>query len=168
MWSRPQLMLLIATMVSATAFATDDSTWLERSELDLDLHGNVKTFFVASVPHTWFGLAEDTEPFLDLAGMTEEQALDAYGLSGDPTSQGSLSGRLTFAVTYKKNWKLDTHLAVNAASATPSSGIPGASTGVALTAPETAKLTWTPDIGSDMTVQARFDRLVLSAKLPHV
>ncbi|MCO4747357.1 MAG: hypothetical protein KC912_21335 [Proteobacteria bacterium] len=162
-------LLLALSLLSAPALAEDEATtWQEQSELDVELHGDVKTFFVASVPNQWFGLADDAQPFLDLAEMTEEEALEAYGLSTDPTAQGAVSARLTFAAVYNDNWRLDTHLALNVGNAAGASPLPGASTGVGLTAPEVLKLTYTPDLGSGMVFQGRVDRLVLSAKLPHV
>jgi hypothetical protein len=104
---------------------------------------------------------------LDTMGLSEEEALDAYGLAADPFAQGVASGRVKASAAYGPV-RLDVHWAVAGETTQSSSAVVGFGTGVGLQAPELVPLTWTPDTGDGLSVQHRFDRLVLSAKLPHV
>ena len=135
-------------------------------ELDLRVHGSVKSFFVMGFPYESYGLSDASDTLLELAGMSEEEALEAFGLSTDPFGAGSADGRLALEAGYGP-FDLDVHYALSAANSV-NSGLPGLSTGTGLTAPEAVPLTWTPDTGSSVSVQGRFDRLVLGASVPHV
>lgn len=135
--------------------------------LHADLHGDVKTFFLAGVPHAWFGLGDDAEALVEAEGLTEEEALDAFGLSADAFAQGVLGARLKATVSTGP-FRLDVHGALAVQTAGSSTSVTGFGTGVGQGAPELFDGTWTPDAGNAVTVQARIDRAVLSAKLPHV
>lgn len=132
-----------------------------------ELHGDVKTFFLAGQPREWFGFSDDALALFEQAGLTEEEALDLYGLAADPYAQGVASARLKAAVTLGAV-RLDAHWAAAAHSVGQDTGVPGLGTGVGLTAPEFVPLTWTPDTGDALAVRHRIDRLALAAKLPHV
>lgn len=135
--------------------------------LTAELHGDVKAFFVAGVPHQWFGFSDDSVAMLDAVGLSEEEALDYYGLSADPYAQGVASARLKGMVQLGAV-RFDVHYAFAAQTAGASSTTPGLSTGVGLTAPELVPLSFSPDTGDQLTIRHRIDRLVLSAKLPKV
>lgn len=132
-----------------------------------ELHGDVKLFFLGGAPDPWFGFSDDAAATLGTLGLTEEEALDAYGLASDPFGQGVASGRIKAAVTVGA-LRLEAHWAAAAQAGGASSAVAGPGTGVGLRAPEIVPLTWVPDTGADLSVQHRVDRLVLSAKLPQV
>jgi hypothetical protein len=127
------------------------------------LHGNLKTFFVAGDSRPWFGLTDDAVAALAAAGVTEEEALSAYGLAAEPFAQGVASGRLLGVVTMGRT-RLEAHWAFAAKTVSVTTGLPGVGTGVGLSAPELLPLTWTPDLGPDVSFQHRIDRLALSTK----
>lgn len=130
------------------------------------LHGDLKTFFVASAPRPWFGLSADTAALLDAMGLSEDEALEYYGLAAEPSAQGVASGRLKGALT-GGGLRLDVHWAFAAQTAGADTGVVGLGTGVGLAAPELIDLTWNPDAG-ELRLQHRIDRLALAAKLPGV
>ena len=129
-----------------------------------ELHGDVKSFFVAGAPRPWLGFSDEA---LQTLGMSEDEALDAFGLAADPYAQGVLGGRLKGTATMGVA-RLDVHWAFAAQTAGQDTSVGGLSTGVGLSAPELLPLTWSPDTGDALSIQHRLDRLALSAKLPHV
>lgn len=131
------------------------------------LNGDVKLFFLTGVPHEWFGFTGESEALLEAIGLSEPEALEYYGLAAEPFAQGVGSARLK-AMAGWGPLRLDVHWAFAAQTADSSSAVVGFGTGVGLRAPELFPLTWSPDTGSALSVTHRFDRLVLSAKLPHV
>lgn len=131
------------------------------------LNGDVKLFFLAGAPDPWFGFSDEAVALLDAVGTSEEEALDAYGLGANPFAQGVASGRLKAAAELGPV-RLDAHWAIAGSTTSTSTSVVGFGTGVGLRAPELLPLTWAPDTGGGVSVQHRFDRLVLSAKLPHV
>lgn len=133
----------------------------------ITVHGNVKTFVLGGKPNRWFEFSEDAESLLDTMGVDADDAAAAYGLTADPFAEGVASARLQLGVGYGA-FRLDLHWAGSATSAAPSTGAAGFGTGVGLTAPELLPLSWSPDTGDGLTLRHRIDRLVLSAKLPHV
>lgn len=135
--------------------------------VEAELHGNVKTFVLAGSPHAWFTFSDDSKSLLDTMGVDEEDALAAYGLAADPFASGVASTRLQGMVRYGA-LRLDVHWAASASTAAASTGVPGLGTGVGLTAPELLPLSGAPDTGPSLGVRHRVDRLVLSAKLPHI
>ncbi len=135
--------------------------------VELTVHGNLKTFVLGGKPHQWFEFSDGAETLLGSLGVDPDEALDAYGLAADPFAEGVASGRLQVGVSYGA-FRLDLHWAGSAASSAPSTGAAGFGTGVGLTAPELVPLSWSPDTGSGVTLRHRIDRLVLSAKLPHL
>jgi hypothetical protein len=131
----------------------------------LSIGGDVKSFFVAGFPRPWFGLSDSSVALLEAAGLTEVDALELYGLDAEPDAQGVLSARLKATGTWGPV-RLDVHWA-GAAQTVGQDAVVGLGTGAGLSAPELLPLTWAPDTG-DLILRHRIDRLVLSAKLPHV
>ncbi len=134
---------------------------------ELTAGGDIKLFFLAGAPHAWFGFSDDTMVLFEAAGMTEEEALELYGLAASPFAQGVASARLKAAAALGPI-RLDVHWTISGQTVASSGAVVGLGTGVGLRAPELLPLTWAPDTGSGLSVQQRLDRLVLSAKLPHV
>lgn len=134
---------------------------------DLALHGNVKSFFVAGDSRPWFELSDSARATVEAMGLSEDEALAAYGLDAAPFAQGTTSARLTGMARWRV-LRVDAHWAFAARSAAAATGLGGVATGVGLDAPELLPLTWTPDTGEALTVTHRVDRLVVSAALPHV
>ena len=128
------------------------------------LHGSVKSFVVAGFPYETYGLSESSDALLELAGWTEDEALAAFGLSADPFGLGSADGRLVLEARWG-SFRLDAHHALTVASTVTNLGLPGATTGTGMGAPEALPLTWTPDTGDGLSVQSRFDRLALEASV---
>lgn len=135
--------------------------------VEASLHGDVKLFFLAGKARPWFGLSEDALTLFAAFGLDEEEALTEAGLSPEPFAQGVASARLK-GVAALGPVRLDAAWAVAARNADGSSSPVGFGTGVGASAPELLPLSWAPDTGSGLTVLHRIDRLVLSAKLPHV
>lgn len=153
-------MLALALLV-ANALAAD-------APVKVALHGDVKSFFVASQPYQWFALSADTAPALAALGISEADALDAFGLSAKTSAQGIANGRLKLTISRGDSLRLDVHWAIAAQNTAPTAIALGAESGVVQSAPEIVRLTWRPDLGDGVPVQHRVDRLVLSAKLPSV
>jgi hypothetical protein len=109
----------------------------------LALHGDLKTFLVGVVPYTWI------EP---------EQ---------DPAAQGTADARLKLEVAHGP-WRFDAHHAVSVVQGGQALGLAGDVTGVALTAPEFVDLTWEPDVGDELVIRGRTDRLMFSIEAPHL
>jgi hypothetical protein len=151
----------VLALLALQAFAADHP-------VRASLHGDIKTFFVADVPGQWFGFSDDAAPTLDAMGLTEAEALDQFGLAPHPAAQGVAGLRLKLAVTRGDRLRLDVHWALAAENAVGSSLVPGAKTGIALSAPEVVRLTWHPDLGENLALQHRFDRLMVSAKVGRV
>lgn len=138
----------------------------EEPPVEVALHGDVKSFFLAGDSAPWFGLSDASAPLLDAMGVTEAEALDLYGLSAAPFAQGVAAGRLKLEVTRRDALRFDLHWAIAAQTGGSTSIVPGANSGVALTAPELLRLTWRPDLGDGVALQHRIDRLVVSGKVP--
>ncbi|MEO0600419.1 MAG: hypothetical protein AAF211_03230 [Myxococcota bacterium] len=94
------------------------------------LHGDIKTFFVASFPD---------------------------GL--DNTGQGIADFRLKFESGIGDRWKFVAHHAITTFNVPPGAGLAGTNAGVGLQAPEFVDLTWQPDLGPGLTMRGRTDRL---------
>jgi hypothetical protein len=135
---------------------------------EASVHGDVKTFFVVDGAYPWFGFSDDSAPALDAMGLSEAEALDAYGLAAHPAAQGIGAGRLKLVVHRGDAVRLEAHWAIAAQNTVESSGLAGASSGVARSAPELVRLTWRPDLGESVGLQHRIDRLVLSARVRSV
>lgn len=151
--------MLAFVLLSAPARAADPP--------DAELHGDVKLFFLAGDSRPWFGFSDASATTLAAMGLSEDEALDAFGLGADPFAQGVASGRLKGTVQVGVV-RFDAHWAIAAQTAGQAGVVPGFGTGVGLDAPEFLPLTWHPDTGDDVVVQHRIDRLVLSAKLHNV
>lgn len=111
------------------------------------VHGDLKTFFVATLPY--------------------ENALlqDVGVLPADPTAQGIVDGRLKVELDAGR-WSFQGHHAVTAL--TPSPALSVSSSGVGLTAPQALDLSWRAWDDQDqgdtaMALQGRTDRLNLAA-----
>src|SRR5688572_14553401 len=102
---------------------------------DLDVSGDIKLFFLAGAPHPWFGLSDDTMKLYDAAGITEEEALELYGLGATPFAQGVASGRLKAAAGLGPV-RFDVHWAIAGQTTASSGAVVGFGTGVGLRAPE--------------------------------
>ncbi len=135
--------------------------------LAVEVHGDVKTFLVAGDARPWFGLSDAAAAAFAAEGVSEAEALDAYGLAAEPFSQGTGSARLKGTLTGGAI-RVDVHWALAAQTPTADTGVAGLGTGVGLTAPELLPLSWSPDVGDGLVLRHRFDRLVLAARLPHV
>lgn len=118
---------------------------------DADLHGDVKTFFVTSVPVPFF-----------------ETELPGFDAVDDPTGQGTLDVRLKGSLRLGEHWRFEAHHAVSAFNVPTAVGLGGTSSGVALTAPELIPLTWEPDTGAGLTIRGRTDRLTAKLSVPGV
>lgn len=147
-----------------TAAAAPSEPSSEADPVEVALHGDVKTFFVLAAPSQWLGLDDAA---VESLGMSEDEAIESLGLKAEPSAQGVASGRLKLTIT-KDRTTLDVHWALAVQNTGASGVVPGASTGVALTAPEIVPLTWRPDVGDAVALQHRFDRLVLSTKVKRV
>lgn len=132
------------------------------------VHGDVKSFFLAGVPRTEYGFDADSAALLEASGMSEAEALDAYGLGADPFGQGVASARLKGVVDVGDTLHAELHWAAvvqDRGAAGPSLGM---GSGVGLTAPELIQGTWAPDVGSGLFVQHRVDRAVVAWAGPGV
>jgi hypothetical protein len=135
----------------------------EHTMSDVEVHGDVKAFVVASVPYRWLVLPSE----LPLPPDTDaDTILDSAGFGDDPTLSGTGDLRLKLAL-HGATWKLEGHHAISALPQ-QGQGLGGASTGVGLTAPELLPLTWEPDVGDAMTLRGRTDRLLFVLHLPHL
>ncbi len=138
--------------------------WLAAAALgaDAELHGDVKSFFVASFPYPWF-----VAPDLGVPELQEQVDAFVAPLS-DPSGQGVADLRLKGTLTVGDAWRFEVHHAVSTLHV-PSSGSPlGAGSGVALTAPELIDLTWQPDTGAGMVIRGRTDRLTARLSVPNL
>ena len=134
--------LLVAA--AGAALAADDGP------VQVDVHGDVKSFLVATIPY-------ENELYTSLGLFPE-----------DPTAQGILDGRLKLEVDAGAV-RLLAHHAVTAL--TPAAALSTTQTGVGLTAPQVVDLTWqawAPEEGETaardaMVLRGRTDRLVISA-----
>lgn len=143
--------------------------WAEGDEpLQTHVHGDVKTFFLAGAPYAWFRVSEASAPALEASGLSEDEVLRQYGFASDPFASGIGNVRLKADATWREVLRLDVQWAVAAQNRLQTAVLPGTTSGVGLRAPEAVVLTWTPDVGPDVALQHRFDRLVLSARLPGV
>ncbi|MEN0068075.1 MAG: hypothetical protein AAGA48_38460 [Myxococcota bacterium] len=97
---------------------------------DASLHGDIKTFFVASFP----------------SGL-------------DNTGQGIADFRLKAEASAGKHWDFLAHHAVTTFNVPPGVGLAGTASGVGLQAPEFVDLTWEADAGPGLTIRGRTDRL---------
>ncbi len=107
------------------------------------LHGDLKTFLVGVVPYNWI----EPQP--------------------DPAAQGTADARAKVEVVHEP-WRLDVHHAVSVVQGGQQLGLASDVTGVALTAPEFVDLTWEPDVGDDLVIRGRTDRLLFSIEAPHI
>ena len=121
----------------------------ESKPLKVSVNGDVKSFFVATLPY-------------------ENELYTALGLfPEDPTAQGILDGRLKLKAE-AGGVRLLAHHALTAL--TPAAALSTTQTGVGLTAPQLVDLTWqawAPEDGESaskdaMVLRGRTDRLVLS------
>lgn len=135
--------LLLAVAAGAPAWAA------EGAPLQVTVNGDVKSFFVATLPY-------------------ENELYTALGLfPEDPTAQGILDGRLKLKAE-AGSVRLLAHHALTAL--TPAAALSTTQTGVGLTAPQLIDLTWqawSPEDGEApgedaMVMQGRTDRLALS------
>lgn len=124
---------LLLTLGAALAQQPDEPEVRAAPALDAALHGDLKSFLVASFPY-------------DHALMPE-----------DASATGILDGRLKLGLTLD-NWSAEVHHAVTLLGGAAGLGLAGASTGVGLTAPEALPLTWDVHEG-DILVRGRTDRL---------
>lgn len=134
-----------------------------------ELHGDVKSFFVASFPSEWIAPPEippALEPFLP-PGTDGESLLRQAGLAADPQGQGIADFRLKLVVE-SGPLRLDLHHAVSALPSSGSGGALGSSAGVALTAPELVDLTWQANTDPALILRGRTDRALLTASIPHL
>lgn len=139
-------MILLLAAAAGAALAGDDGA------VQVDVHGDVKSFFVATLPY-------DNELYTSLGLFPE-----------DPTAQGILDGRLKLEVDAGAV-RLLAHHAVTAF--TPAAALSTTQTGVGLTAPQLVDLTWQawePEDGEApgadaMILRGRTDRLVLSTDI---
>jgi hypothetical protein len=130
---------------------------------DLEVHGDVKTFVVGTVPYRWLVLPAS----LPLPpGTDADPILTAAGFGTDPTLSGTGDLRLK-GVLRGATWRIEAHHAISALPRL-GQGLGGASTGVGLTAPELLPLTWEPDVGEAMTLRGRTDRLLFALHLSHL
>ena len=130
-----------------------------------ELHGDVKTFFLAGDTARWLVLDDAALAALAKAGLDEDEALSAFGLDASPFGEAVASGRLKGTVQAGP-LRLEAHWAIAASTPTSATSV-GVGTGVGLSAPELVPLSWAPDLGDGLVLRHRIDRLVLSAKLPH-
>lgn len=104
---------------------------------EASLHGDVKTFYVASFP-------------TDLPN----------------TAQGIADFRLKFEAEAGSSWSFLAHHAVTTFNVPPGQGLAGTTSGVGLVAPEFIDLTWQPDTGDQLLVRGRTDRLSVKYSRP--
>ncbi|MBN2798155.1 MAG: hypothetical protein JXX28_03340 [Deltaproteobacteria bacterium] len=154
-------------MRALVAIALLATTQAVAAPVSATLHGDLKSFYVTSFPSQWLTLSDDAAPLIDAMGLTEDEALQALGLSSDPMAMGSASARLKLDARWRA-LRLEAHGALTSGTAVPDSGLPGMSTGAGLSAPEALPLSWRPDTGGGMTALGRMDRLTLSAALHRV
>ncbi|MEZ4322001.1 MAG: hypothetical protein R3F61_31305 [Myxococcota bacterium] len=105
-------------------------------EVEVTVHGDLKTFFTATFPY--------------------ESTL----LPSDPSGQGVFDNRMKLAAKWK-DWSFEGHHTVTALTASASTGGFGASTGVGLQAPELVDLSWVA-FDEDLTLRGRVDRFNVS------
>lgn len=104
---------------------------------EVNLHGDVKTFFTATFPYEHTLMPEN------------------------PSGSGVADFRLKLEAAYKNRLKLVLHHTVTALTATQGQGGLGTSTGVGLQAPEVVDLSWVA-WDEDLTVRGRVDRASLA------
>lgn len=102
----------------------------------VELHGDVKSFFVATFPYEHLLMPEE------------------------PVSSALLDGRLKLGVEFGPHLKLEAHHAVTAQGGT-SPGLGLTSTGAGAAAPEAVELGWEAVSGEGLRLWGRTDRLVL-------
>lgn len=112
--------------------------------MDVELHGDVKTFAVGVFLSGDEAALPGDPPPPDVVGFGQ-------GV-GDLRLKGSLVG---------SKWRVDVHHALSMVSSS-GGALLGTSTGVALTAPELVDLTWEPELGDGLLVRGRVDRLLFS------
>lgn len=91
------------------------------------------------------------------------------GGDAEPTYVGAglVNGRLQ-GVLSSGSLRAEAHWAFSASTGGLGGATVAASTGAAASAPELLPLSWSPDLGEDLSFQHRIDRLVLSARLNKV
>lgn len=145
------LNLLLGALAVAVAVAA-------ASPPELEVGGDVKTFVVATFPYD-HPLMQDPATWLDPDPEAE------------PSGQGIADLRLKAGIDWGGALKLEAHhaLTARAPGITSATTIASrASAGVGKGAPEAVDLTWEAADGAGLRGRGRFDRLVLSGRLPHV
>ncbi len=150
--------LLVLLIAPALAQDADD-------EPALRVHGNIKSFLIAADPPEWVVVPEEAIPLLEAQGLTASDVLRTAGFSAEPYTQGTAVARLEGVWQVSERTRVEVH-EVLGIFGKGGGGLAGANTGAVLGAPELVPLTWTPDTGSQMGVQLRTDRLVLSTSVP--
>lgn len=117
--------MILGLLATAVAWAGDDV---------VTLHGDLKSFFTATVPY--------------------ESPL----LPSDPTGQGVADLRLKLRADATDDLRFEVHHALTALTASPGGGLGGTSTGVGLQADELVDLSWVAT-DADLTLRGRVDRL---------
>lgn len=113
----------------ATASGAEDA-------LEVDLNGDLKTFFTATLPY------------------------DHVLMPDNPSGQGVFDNRMKLSARWGA-WSFVAHHTTTALTATPSSLSFGTSTGVGLLAPEVVDLSWVA-FDEDLTLRGRIDRLSIA------
>ena len=112
----------------------------EESPLKASLHGDVKTFFTATVPYEHLFMPED------------------------PSGQGVFDARLKLEAAWGENLRLQVHQTATAITGS-SAQVSVTNTGVGLTAPEVVDLSWVAT-DEDLVFRGRIDRLSLAWSTP--
>jgi hypothetical protein len=110
-----------------------------------EVHGNAKTFFLATFPY-------------------ENELLMPPG----PYGQGAASGRIAFTAKALDHLTLEVHPAFTLQSAVDNALGDTVGTGVGLSAPEAVDLTWTNDDDGTLAMMGRIDWLSLRTSYPGI
>ncbi len=131
---------LVLALLAASAFAAEGES--ERKPFPVSLHGDVKSFFTASLPYP-----SDVLP-------------------SDPSGQGVLDLRLKLRADASKKVRFEVHSTSTAlAPSLAGGGLGGTSTGVGLRAPEAVELSYQWEESDGLRVQGRVDRALMRAEL---
>ncbi len=113
----------------------------EKVPFPVSLHGDIKTFFTATVPY------------------------ESDVLPDDPTGQGVLDARLKVDGDLSKKVRFELHgTSTGLAPAPASGGFGGTSTGVGLRAPEALELSYQWEESDGLQVRGRVDRAMVKAE----
>lgn len=133
-------MSLLALALTSAAPAAEV---VANDEVELVLGGDLKSFFVATLPG------------------------DNPILPEDPSGVGIAHLRARFDLRIGQVLKVQVHHAITGtAGGTPALGT--LSTGLSTVVPEVVTLSWRADTGADLGLQGRTDRLLIAAHLPHL